>query len=46
MEIYKNWHFMVFPKYDFDYFISKVGEYGNKPAGKVFLLLYRLLCQE
>ena len=35
MEIIKNWHFSVFPKYDFEYFISKVSELGSKPAGRV-----------
>ena len=35
MELTKSWHFTVFPKYDFEYFNSKVSELGNKPAGRV-----------
>lgn len=35
MQIYKNWHFMLFPKYNIDYFTSKIIDLGKKPAGKV-----------
>jgi hypothetical protein len=37
MEIVKGWHFSVFPKFEFDYFLSKVSEFGNKPAGRAFM---------
>ena len=35
MMLFKNWHFMLFPKYDTDFFISKITELGKKPSTKV-----------
>lgn len=35
IKIVKNWHFELFPKYDFNYFISKVSDLGKKPPTRV-----------
>lgn len=37
MDIVRSWHFSLFPKYDFDYFLSKVADLGQKPAGRAFM---------
>jgi hypothetical protein len=36
MQIYKNWHFMLFPKYDIDYFMNMTIDHGKKATGRVF----------
>ena len=35
MKIIKSWHFMLFSKYDFSYFLNKITELGQKPPAKV-----------
>ena len=35
IQIFKNWHFMLFPKYDLNYFTNKVIEIGRKNSGRV-----------
>ena len=35
MNLYKNWHFELFPKYEFELFLSKVNDIGLKGSGKV-----------
>jgi hypothetical protein len=37
IQIFKNWHFMLFPKYDIKYFTNKVNEIGRKKSGKVYI---------
>ena len=36
MKIYKNWHFQLFPKNDFDLFTNKVVDLGGKKSGVVY----------
>jgi hypothetical protein len=33
--VFKNWHFMLMPKYDIDYFNNKIQEIGRKNSGRV-----------
>ena len=40
IHIFKNWHFMLFPKYDIKYFTDKVIDIGRKKSGKVYIYLY------
>jgi hypothetical protein len=37
VQIFKNWHFMLMPKYDIDYFSNKIQEIGKKNSGRVSL---------
>jgi hypothetical protein len=36
IQVFKNWHFMLMPKYDIDYFFNKTQEIGRKNSGRVF----------
>ena len=49
MKIYKNWHFMLFPKYDFEFFTNKIVDLGKKAPAKVredLDNLFRHLCRD
>lgn len=35
VQVFKNWHFILCPKYDVDFFLAKVNEIGKKPSGRV-----------
>ena len=35
IQIFKNWHFMLMPKYDIDYFMNRITEVGRKNSGRV-----------
>lgn len=35
MQIYKNWHFQLFPKYDFELFTNRLIDLGHKKSGQV-----------
>ena len=37
ISITRNWHFMLFPKYDFDYFTNKLISLGKQPPTKSFM---------
>jgi hypothetical protein len=37
IQIFKNWHFMLFPKYDLDYFMNRISEIGKRNSGRVIL---------
>ena len=37
VQFFKNWHFMLFPKYDIEYFMNRVHEIGKKNSGRVFM---------
>ena len=37
IDITRNWHFMLFPKYDFDYFTNKLISLGKQPPTKSFM---------
>ena len=37
INITRNWHFMLFPKYDFDYFTNKLISLGKQPPTKSFM---------
>ena len=37
INITRNWHFMLFPKYDFDYFTNKLINLGKKAPTKSFM---------
>jgi hypothetical protein len=35
IQIFKNWHFMLFPKYDIEYFMNRISDIGKKNSGRV-----------
>jgi hypothetical protein len=37
IHLLKSWHFDLFPKFEFKYFLSKLTDLGNKPATKAYM---------
>ncbi len=37
MQIFKNWHFMLFPKYDINLFTAKLTDIGKKSSGRAYM---------
>jgi hypothetical protein len=35
MQIFKNWHFNLMPKYSMDYFLKKINDLGKKASVRV-----------
>ena len=41
--LFKNWHFMCFPKYDTELFIHKITDLGKKPPSRVNNIIFKLI---
>ena len=37
IHLLKSWHFDLYPKFEFSYFLSKLTDLGNKPATKAYM---------
>lgn len=35
MQIFKNWHFMLIPKFDMNLFMNKLNDIGRKASARV-----------
>ena len=39
MKHIRNWHYMVMPKYDFDYFLDRCNKFGAQNIIKVIIFI-------